>query len=72
MQEKTMMMKMKFHNVYNFSLFCTFTIFVNIYEYKTFYLGPDCLDLNIFKIIGKKSIVIVVIYSLLFQNIFPF
>ena len=41
-----MMMKMKFHNIYNFSLFYTITIFVN--KYKTFYLGPDCLELNIF------------------------
>ena len=46
MQEKTMMMKMKFHNIDNFSLFYTITIFVN--KYKTFYLGPDCLELNIF------------------------
>ena len=48
MQEKTMMMKMKFHNIYNFSLFYTITIFVNKYEYKTFNLGPDRLELNIF------------------------
>ena len=43
-----MLMKMKFHNIDNFSLFYTITIFVNKYEYKTFYLGPDCLELNIF------------------------
>ena len=50
MQEKTMMMKMKFHNIDNFSLFYTITIFVNEYEYKTFNLGPDRLELNILKI----------------------
>ena len=36
------------------------------------YLGPDHLESIILKIIGKKSIIFPVIYSLLFQKIMDF